>query len=62
MNTNDYFNLFDNRFSDVEKKLIIEFFISFSRLEYALKAFGFVNTKGSKVMANWGYLHRFDFA
>lgn len=53
MTTEDYFNLFDNDFSADEKRLIIEFFIGFSRFEFALKASGFVNQIGSRVSANW---------
>lgn len=53
MNTTEYFNLFDEGFSQEEKKRLIEFFISFSRFEYALKASGFVNLQGNRIYANW---------
>lgn len=43
-----------NRSITIEGQIVMnEFFITFSRFEYALKSSNFVNTDNGKVMANW---------
>jgi hypothetical protein len=53
MNTNDIFNLFEGNFSDEEKNIVLEFFIGFSRFEFALKSANFLNGNGNRFSPNW---------
>ena len=52
MTTKEFLEYYNNTFDSIGKDIILEFFIAFSRFEFALKASNFVKG-GERVSANW---------
>ena len=52
MHSKKFLAYYNNQFEVTEKELILEFFLSFSRFEYALKACNFINGN-SRIAVNW---------